>query len=77
MPEVEKIPVGGHGDFRVSLTNNADDVIRTEIRINDVTKVPNHPHEAMGQWLAIVSGPVFGLALWFITRPRHRLAESS
>jgi hypothetical protein len=77
LPEAERIPVGGPGDFKVSLTNNADDVVRTEIRINDVTKVPNHPHEAMGQWLAIVSAPVFGLAVWFITRSRPRSADSS
>lgn len=77
VPQAERIAVFSSGDFKLLLTNNVDSAMKTEIRINDVTKVPNHPFEAMGQWLAIVSAPVFGLAVWFIARSRHRPADSS
>ena len=76
--EAEKIPVAGPGDFKVSLTNhNADNEVRPELRINDVTKVPNHRNEALGQWLVVVSTPVFGLAAWFTARSRCKLAVGS
>jgi hypothetical protein len=76
--EAEKISVASPGDFKVSLTNhNADNDVRTELRINDVTKVPNYPNGALGQWLVIVSTPIFGLAAWFTARSRRKLADGS
>jgi len=72
----ESIAVDSHGTFKVDVSNNlADNAARIELGINDVTKVPNHPLEAMGQWLTIISLPVFGLATWFVVRSRQKPAD--
>lgn len=69
----ERIAVQESGTFEVEISNSlAENAVRVELRVTDVSKVPNHPLEAMGQWLTIISLPVFGLAAWFIiSRHRH------
>ncbi|HXV46202.1 MAG TPA: hypothetical protein VD736_05970 [Nitrososphaera sp.] len=69
----ESIAVDPPGTFKVDVSNNhAENVMRIELDVPDVTKVPNHPLEAMGQWLTIISLPVFGLAVWFAIRSRQK-----
>lgn len=69
----ERIAFSGPGNFKVNVANNnADSAVTTQLQIQDVTRIPNHPLEAMGQWLTIISLPVFGLAVWFIIRSRQK-----
>lgn len=69
----ESIAVDGPGTFRVDVSNNlAENTMNVQVGIYDVTEVPNHPLEAMGQWLTIISLPVFGLAIWFIIRSKQK-----
>jgi hypothetical protein len=69
----ERVAVQGSGTFNVKVSNGlTENAARMELRVTDVSKVPNHPLEAMGQWLTLISLPVFGLAAWFvISRYRH------
>lgn len=74
----ESIAVDGSGTFKIDVSNNlAENAMNIELDVYDVTKVPNRPLEAMGQWLTIISLPVFGLAAWFIIRSRHKLADGN
>jgi hypothetical protein len=71
LSEGEMIAVGRSGTFKVDIENNdSENSVRIELQVYDVTKVVNHPLEAMGQWLTIVSLPLFGLAVWFIIRSK-------
>jgi hypothetical protein len=74
----ESIAVDGPGTFKVDVSNNlAHNAMNVQLDIYDVTKIPNHPLEAMGQWLTIISLPVFGLAVWFIVRSKKPANGSS
>jgi len=68
----EMIAVASPGKFRVDVINNTpDNSVRIGLQVYDSTKVVNHPMDAMGQWLTIISAPVFGLAAWFVIRSRR------
>jgi hypothetical protein len=58
---------GKSGTFKIVLTNN-DPVhsIRMPLLVFDVSKVPYHPLDALGQWLTVASMPIFGLSAWLI-----------
>jgi hypothetical protein len=72
----ERIQVKAIGTFKVEVSNSgAENALQVELRATDNSKVPNHPMEALGQWLTVISLPVFGLAGWFVAS-RHRLASS-
>jgi hypothetical protein len=74
----ESIAIDGSGNFKVDVSNNnSDNAVRIELDIHDVTKIPNHPLEAMGQWLTIISLPVFGLVVWFIIRSKKPANDNS
>jgi hypothetical protein len=65
------IAVSSPGAFSVDIENNSPkNDVRIGLQVYDVTKAVSHPFEAMGQWLTIVSLPIFGLAGWFIIRSK-------
>jgi hypothetical protein len=69
----DRIPVQQAGIFKVEVTDNtAQNALRMQMRAMDVTAVPNHPLDALGQWLTIISLPIFGLAAWFIVSRSRR-----
>ena len=68
----ERIHVAEPGAFKIQLSNNGtENALQVELRVTDNSKIPNHPMEAMGQWLTVISLPVFGLAGWFVSRRRQ------
>src|SRR5437867_1762176 len=68
---------GKSGTFNAVMTNN-DPVhsIRANLVVTDVSKIPNHPLDALGQWLTVASMPIFGLAAWLVVS-RRRHAQTS
>lgn len=55
------------GVFQIELTNaSSENALSMQIQVHDVTKVVNHPFEAMGQWLTIITLPIIGLGIWFV-----------
>ena len=72
--QAQRIEVEGKsGTFKAVMTNNdPDHSIRANLSVMDVSKVPNHPLDALGQWLTVASLPIFGLAAWLgVSRRRH------
>ena len=71
--QAQRIEVEGKsGTFKVVMTNNdPDHSIRANLSVMDVSKVPNHPLDALGQWLTVASLPIFGLAAWLGVSRRH------
>ena len=69
----ERISVPQPGSHQIELTNiSLENNLALQIHTRDVTKVVNHPLEAMGQWLTIISTPIFGLGAWFVaSKLRH------
>jgi hypothetical protein len=69
----ERIPFQQSGSLQIELTNaSSENNLALQMQVMDVTKIVNHPLEAMGQWLTIISTPVFGLGAWFVvSKLRH------
>ena len=69
----ERIPVIEPGTFKIQVSNNGtENALQVELRVTDNSKIPNHPMEAMGQWLTVISLPVFGLAGWLVASRRRQ-----
>jgi hypothetical protein len=69
----ERLAVSEPGTFKVEVSNNeAENALQVELRVADNSKIPNHPMDAVGQWLTVISLPVFGLAGWFVVSRRRQ-----
>jgi len=69
----DKISVQQPGTFKVEVFDDSSpNAIRIQLRATDITKIPNHPLDGMGQWLTIISLPIFGLAAWFVLSRSRR-----
>lgn len=63
----ERITVQQPGSHQIELTNMSfENSLTLQFHARDVTKIVNHPLEALGQWLTIISTPIFGLGAWFV-----------
>lgn len=63
------IPIGDGGTYQIEVTNNQNRTFNAGIGINDATKTVTRPLEATGQWLSLISVPIFALGIWlFIPR---------
>jgi hypothetical protein len=60
--EGDRITISALGTYKVEAINKSDKYAeKILVRLTDVTKIANHPLEATGQWLTIISLPMFGL----------------
>ena len=57
------------GTYQVEVTNNQNRTFTAGIVIIDATNTPTRALEPMGQWLSLISLPIFALGIWlFIPR---------
>ena len=62
---MQPTPVAESGTFRVEVSNPQKDAVSLTMRVQDRTKITIRPLEPLGQWLALISLPIFGLGIWF------------
>ena len=53
------------GTYKVEVTNPEKEAVSLIMRVTDRTKTTIRPLEPVGQWLILISLPIFGLGAWF------------
>jgi hypothetical protein len=52
------------GEYRIEVQNPNNQIVDYSIRLNVREKVTHRPLDPVGQWLSIISLPVFGFGIW-------------
>jgi hypothetical protein len=65
MPE----PAPSPGTLHIQFTNPHNQTLTLTLRITDRSKTTIRPLEPLGQWLTLISLPLFGLGAWLSRRP--------
>jgi len=53
------------GTYRIEVSNHQKEVVSLTMRVQDRAKITVRPLEPLGQWLTLISIPIFGLGVWF------------
>ena len=63
-------PVTETGIYRVEVGNPREEAVSLTMRVQDRTKMTIRPLEPIGQWLSLISIPIFALGVW-LTRAKR------
>jgi hypothetical protein len=52
------------GDYRIEVQNPNKDVIEVNVQVTIRGEITHRPLNPAGQWLSLISLPIFGLGIW-------------
>lgn len=69
---VKPILIQDGGTYQIEVTNNQNRTINVGIVVIDATKTVTRSLEPTGQWLTLISLPIFALGIWFLIPKRDQ-----